>query len=84
MTALSNLVFTDDRAPRAFTRRRRMILRDPAENEGGIFVPKIISKPRPFCVHMSLSPCVKSPAQPPVHWSRRSKPLPSVIMNGML
>lgn len=45
MSALRNLVFTGDRSPRAFKRRRRMILRDPAENEGGIFVPKIISKP---------------------------------------
>lgn len=45
MTALSTLIFTGDRAPRAFTRRRRMILREPAENEGGIFVPKIMSKP---------------------------------------
>ena len=46
MTALPNLVFTGDRSPRPFTRRRRMILRDPAElNDGAVFIPKIISKP---------------------------------------
>ena len=45
MTALSNPTFTGDRAPRVFTRRRRMVLREPAPNDGGIFVPKIISKP---------------------------------------
>ena len=45
MSALPNLIFTGDRSQRTFTRRRRMILRDPAELNGGIFVPKIISKP---------------------------------------
>ncbi len=44
MFALSSLTFIGDRSPRAFTRRRRMILRDPAEKDGGNFVPKIISK----------------------------------------